>query len=116
MFPESEYQPSSISEKRRDLSVTLPIASELRLPVVGIGFGVSGMFGAPVPETAVDEDRDAPTSEHDVRTRADVLFDLGVYLISQAGCMDQSTNSQFRFRVPTLVGEHATPCALGRSP
>jgi hypothetical protein len=68
MFPDTEDFPSG----RLEGGVVPPVSGngrrQLVRPPLGVRLGPNrSMFGAAVPETAVQEDRQADASEHDVR-------------------------------------------------
>ena len=58
---------------RVDAGVTLAIPLHLHLPVLLVGLWLSIAFTAPVPETSINENRDARGSEDHIRMSRDAV-------------------------------------------
>lgn len=114
MLPEPHDPPTRIGEPGVRVGVAGDIACDLSWPVVGIrAERPPAVFRAAVPEAAVDEDRDALASEHDVR--ASTQFGLRGEINSVAPSMrvQETTHSELGRGVTAAVGLHV-PATLGR--
>lgn len=66
VLPEAQHRPALRHQVCGRFAVAGDVAVELVAPPFGIGFGVGGVFGAAVPEAAVEEDRDLGPGKGDV--------------------------------------------------
>ena len=57
----------------RGLSISFPVAFDLRCPKRPIRSGNMAALGAPVPETPVNENRQARLREHEIGTASEAL-------------------------------------------
>jgi hypothetical protein len=67
MFPDAHHTPSEPAQLLRCFSVSFPVALDLVQPEAAIRFGLDPMFGAAMPETAINEDRNLLSDKHDIR-------------------------------------------------
>ena len=66
MFPDAEDLPAFLAEENSRVAVALDVASDFSVPVFFIRGGHAAMFGAAVPETAVDENGEALFWENEI--------------------------------------------------
>jgi len=70
VLPDSDDLPSGGLERGIVGAIASDVARELRLPEADVRLRMGRVFGAAVPEAAVDEHRHARGSEHEVGTDA----------------------------------------------
>lgn len=115
MFPEAEHSPSGIAQKVVCLAIALDVPLQLRQPIVGVALGQARMLWTPVPEAAVDEDRNLPLREHNIRS-ASPPERSEIYSVPHTRGVDSASHSGLRLRVAPAVGEHRTPRPFAAGP
>jgi hypothetical protein len=66
VFPDSNNFPSSSPQPSRLPLVASVVLGELREPIVGVGFGESGMLRTTVPKTSIDKYGDLRRGKYDI--------------------------------------------------
>jgi hypothetical protein len=97
VFPHPNDRPPFLSQRVVDSSIALDVPGELWAPVVVVRLGRAAVFGAAVPEAAVQEDSDASRAEDGVRPRANVASGYESVLPEPEPCVVQG-GSQLPFR------------------
>lgn len=69
-----------------------------------------------MPEAAIDENRDFPSAENNIRRAADFLERAGVDAKPEASSVENPANGQFRLCVPRTIALHRFPRRLRRGP
>ncbi len=114
VFPESEDAPACVSKRFIRLDISSDVSLKLGQPVVAIPLGERGVLGAAMPEAAVNKDGYSVFGKNDVGSAASTEW-CEIDAISEAGGMEQTTNSQFRSGVSSAVCAHgaARPITAG---
>ena len=68
MFPDAEDGPAFLAEEFFGGAVAVDVALDFFEPIFLVGGGHAAVFGAAVPEAAVDEDGEALFGEDEIRT------------------------------------------------
>lgn len=76
VLPNSEYSPAASSEFAVHTAITRPIGCELPSPKRAVRSRHCPMFWATMPKTAIHENGDAMTNEHEVRCARKVWVEL----------------------------------------
>ena len=66
MFPHANHRPALGAEEAVDAAIAGFVGGDLVSPELRVGFRLSGVLGAAVPEAAVDEDGDVEPGEDEV--------------------------------------------------
>lgn len=66
VLPDAQHEPTLCLEVFGRVGVPRAVGGKLSRPPLGVGHWLSPMLGTPVPEAAVDEDRDLVAGEGDV--------------------------------------------------
>lgn len=105
-FPKHQGCPPARRQLQNVRQVSAPVAFDLSGPVSRIGLGYFGAGGAvvPVPETSVNEDRQAPADECDVRLPGYVVPMQAVARVSEGSA--HRPDAKLRLRVSTLHRTH----------
>jgi len=106
MLPNPDHEPTCFSQREIDLCITSLVCSELGQPIVAVGFGFRPMFGATMPEAAVDEYGDLRWPEHYVGRSANFREGSRRDAVSQAFTVDKGTDPEFRIGVATAIADH----------
>ena len=105
MRPTLHDAPAGIFKDLAFLAITLSIPAELGSPELTICAGQRmSAFGAPMPETAVDEDGQPPPREDDVRADARNTY-VGP-IAADPRPPKRRAQPQLRARIPTAIPEH----------
>jgi hypothetical protein len=67
MFPDTEHIPTKSTEENACLFVSSPISLNLAFPELRIRLGPSAVQGTAMPKATVDEYRQAPSRESDIK-------------------------------------------------
>lgn len=95
MLPCSNDGPSTVAQSCVIASIASYVAFDLFPPPLCVGFRWDGMFGASVPEAAVDEDCNACTRQHDIWGSRQIT---NIYPKPKPSVMQFSSESQLWFR------------------
>ena len=90
VFPNTDTEPSGRGEEPVRLKVAFHISIELLLPEERIRLWVGSMFGAAMPETAINEDSHASRPKHYVRGSAGGLHWPGRDAIAEPARMQEA--------------------------
>jgi len=67
MFPNSDHHPAALAQRTIHAAIPRPVTFDLGFPKRGAGLGPGGVFGAPVPEAAINKHGKALLGENEVR-------------------------------------------------
>ena len=113
MLPHSDDRPTGLLEQHDSFRVTFTRPRELGLPPFGIGLRRRAMFGAGVPETAIDEHGHMCTEEDHVSPTAQGPQRSNVHPIPQTQSVKLPAQRDLRWGVPLAHIAHA-PADNGR--
>jgi hypothetical protein len=109
MTPEAQYQPSSIGQHLVVAPITCDVRRDLGAPPFGVRFRFRGVQGAPVPEAAVDEDRDSQVREDDVWTHQRDPSDCPVNAIPKPTSMEGTAKTHLIIGISATNRLHPSP-------
>jgi hypothetical protein len=109
MLPEPEDDPSGVAESFCGFGVARNVFRELLGPVGRVRLGAGPMLRARMPVAAVDEDRDPPLREYDVRRPPQGRFRAVVDAVAKSGGVQKPTNGEFGSGVSGPVSLHDLP-------
>ncbi len=95
MFPDSEHHPAGFGERLVGRTVASDVGVELPSPPVSVRLGAGSVFGAAVPETAINEYGYPSSSEHDVRAGPAHLGEGHVHTVSKSSAVEFASDSHF---------------------
>lgn len=116
VLPHSQHSPPGGGQDA--VSVSIPCSSSVHFcgPVASVRLGDREVLRAPVPEAAVDEDRDFLAWKDDIGSPA-YAFDRGsVDEVAQASTVQLRPQLQLGTRIPTPVRLHRLPHSGRRRP
>lgn len=125
MRPEAHHRPPRGLEYGCGVRVASPVRLDFNGPIVGIGLRLRTVCGAPVPEAAVHEDRDARTTKYQVGCSPQFRDGTRCHAIAHPQGMHGTSHLDFRFGVPRFVPLHRPAdnwrrrpggCTIARSP
>jgi hypothetical protein len=116
VLPDSDREPTHISEPRNGFAISFSITSQFWLPICSIGYRYLAMLRTRVPETAIEEDGDPSSSKCDVRHHGSSLIDTDgmVHSKSSSGPVKSRPQPHLWACVLTRSGSHSEACCRGR--
>lgn len=106
VLPDADDRPSERLQMDVGLTVPLHVARELGRPPGGVVGGCCLVFGAPVPEAAIDEDSDLRTGEQDVSAASRHARQRVVDAVPKPESVEFAAEEQLGFGVPRRLLGH----------
>lgn len=116
VLPRPENGPSVVGKEAVRFSVPLAVAAYLLSPERSVRLRDRVMCGAPVPEAAVDENRDLGAREHEVCTTVQRRNRAEIDPVPKSRCVCSSSDRHLGLGVASSVRLHAAPDAGGGRP
>jgi hypothetical protein len=108
VLPNADDRPTLAAQDRVVPGVPLPVGEELCPPQRGVGLRELRVLLAPVPETAVDEDRDPGSGEDEVGACSSAGADPAVDEEPPAAGVERTAQGEFRCGVTAAEPGHVT--------
>lgn len=114
MFPKAYDAPACCLKRGIRLPVTFHVPAQLGCPIPLVRGGLPAVFGAHVPEAAVNEDSHLPGSEDDVRPYPNAASKIKTEILAVAvtTSMKRLTQRYLRFGVGASISAHVARSAL----
>ena len=106
MLPEPEHRITQVFESLGRFDVSALVSPDLREPELCAGLRLNEMFGAAVPETAINEDEQTRTCEGDVGATPTIEGQRLADPESQSTGMQNRSKSELRLGVSTAICLH----------
>lgn len=116
VLPDSDREPTHISEPSNSFAISFSITSQFWRPICSIGYRYLAMLRTRVPETAIEEDGDPSSSKCDVRHHGSSLIDMNgmVHSESCSGPVKSRPQPHLRACVLARSGSHSDASRRGR--
>ena len=112
VLPNLDRQPVCFYQAAAGIGVSTPICFDLIPPKSGVGFRPSSVNRAPMPETAVNIDRNARLGKDDVGACSHSRYWFAVDSVPKAKAMKRRPKGDFGRGVALPRGFHAAPGCL----
>lgn len=116
VLPDSDREPTHISEPSNSFAISFSITSQFWLPICSIGSRYLAMLRTRVPETAIEEDGNPSSSKCDVRHHGPSLIDTNgmMHSESRSGPVKSRPQPHLGDCVLARIGSHSDACRRGR--
>jgi hypothetical protein len=104
--PEAQDQPPSIRQRFIVAPIACDVRRDLGAPPFGVPLRLRGVQGTPVPEAAVDEDRDSQILEDDVWTHPRDPRDCRVNAVAEPASMEGAAKAHLVIGIPPTDSLH----------
>lgn len=108
MLPDAQHPPPRSTQPAIGVCIAQSIGLDLCPPIRGVGLWPGPMLGTPVPEAAIDEDRNTSAGEEDVCAPSKARQGLAIDPKPESATMQQRTDGQLRPGVTRAVRSHAS--------
>lgn len=106
MFPEAQYRPTGVAERRVCARIAGDVPIELRSPPLTVCRWPRGMYWAAVPEASVDKHRQPMAREGDIDVSARVGESFVLHAETKTLSKQSRAGGKFRQRVSPSIRLH----------
>lgn len=114
VLPEPQDRPAVRQEDVVRPPIACDVRAKFRLPPLGIALGERAMFGAQVPEAAVDEYGDPSFLPADIHSETLTAQGTEIDSISDPGGMENASDSELASRIAPPLAAHVSSDGRGR--